>query len=81
MPKGKVVILGLVSTKLPGMEDQDALVKRIEEAGKHVPLEDLTISPQCGFASMAEGNLITPEEQWQKMELVASTAKRVWGTT
>ena len=81
VPKGKVVILGLVSTKLPAMEDQDALVKRIEEAAKHVALEDLTISPQCGFASMAEGNLITPEEQWKKMELVADTAKRVWGTT
>jgi 5-methyltetrahydropteroyltriglutamate--homocysteine methyltransferase len=81
VPRGKVVVLGLVSTKLPAMEDQDALVKRIEEAAKHVALEDLTISPQCGFASMAEGNLITPEEQWKKMELVADTAKRVWGTT
>jgi 5-methyltetrahydropteroyltriglutamate--homocysteine methyltransferase len=81
VPKGKVVILGLVSTKLPEMEDADAMVRRIEEAAKYVALEDLTISPQCGFASMAEGNLISPEEQWAKMKLVADIAKRVWGTT
>ena len=81
MPKGKTVILGLVSSKLPAMEDQDMLVRRIEEASKYVALEDLTISPQCGFASMMEGNLISQEEQWAKLKLVADTAIRVWGNT
>ena len=81
VPKGKTVILGLVSSKLPAMEDQDMLVRRIEEAAKYVALEDLTISPQCGFASMMAGNLISQEEQWAKLKLVADTAVRVWGTT
>jgi 5-methyltetrahydropteroyltriglutamate--homocysteine methyltransferase len=81
VPKGKTVILGLISTKLPAMEDPDMLVRRIEEAALYVDLDDLTISPQCGFASMAEGNLISHEEQWAKMKLVADTAVRVWGTT
>ncbi len=81
VPKGKTVILGLVSTKLPAMEDPDMLVRRIEEAAKFMPLEDITISPQCGFASMMEGNLISQEEQWAKLKLVADTAIRVWGTT
>ena len=81
VPKGKTVILGLISSKLPAMEDQDMLVRRIEEAAQYVDLEDLTISPQCGFASMMEGNLISHEEQWAKLKLVADTAVRVWGTT
>jgi methionine synthase II (cobalamin-independent) len=57
------------------------LVRRINEAAQYVDLDDLTISPQCGFASMMEGNLISPEEQWAKLKLVADTAVRVWGTT
>jgi 5-methyltetrahydropteroyltriglutamate--homocysteine methyltransferase len=81
VPKGKVVILGLISSKLAAMEDPDMLVRRIEEAAQHVALEDITISPQCGFASMMEGNLLSQEEQWAKMKLVADTAIRVWGTT
>ena len=81
VPKGKTVILGLISSKLPAMEDPDMLVRRIEEAAKYVALEDLTISPQCGFASMMEGNLISHEEQWAKLKLVADVAQRVWGTT
>jgi 5-methyltetrahydropteroyltriglutamate--homocysteine methyltransferase len=81
VPKGKTVILGLVSSKLPAMEDPDMLVRRIEEASKYVALEDLTLSPQCGFASMMAGNLISQEEQWAKLKLVADTATRVWGTT
>jgi methionine synthase II (cobalamin-independent) len=80
VPKGKTVILGLISSKLPAMEDQDMLVRRIEEASQYVALDDLTLSPQCGFASMAEGNLISHEEQWAKLKLVADTAVRVWGT-
>lgn len=81
VPKGKTVILGLVSTKLPAMEDPDMLVRRIEEAAQYVDLDDLTISPQCGFASMMAGNLISHDEQWAKLKLVADTARRVWGTT
>jgi 5-methyltetrahydropteroyltriglutamate--homocysteine methyltransferase len=79
VPKGKTVVLGLISSKLPAMEDPDMLVRRIEEASKYVALVDLSLSPQCGFASMMEGNLISHEEQWAKLKLVADTAKRVWG--
>ena len=74
-------MLGLISSKVPDLEPVDVIVERINEAAKYVPLEQLTLSPQCGFASMAEGNLITPEEQWKKLELVAEVARRVWGTT
>jgi 5-methyltetrahydropteroyltriglutamate--homocysteine methyltransferase len=79
IPKGKTVVLGLISSKLPQMEDADVLVKRIEEASKYVPLENLALSPQCGFASTAEGNLITEDRQWAKLKLVVDTARRVWG--
>jgi len=80
VPKGKTVVLGLISSKVPALEAADDIVARINEAAKYVPLDQLTLSPQCGFASMAEGNLITPEEQWKKLELVADVAKRIWGT-
>jgi 5-methyltetrahydropteroyltriglutamate--homocysteine methyltransferase len=79
IPKGKTVVLGLVSSKLPRMEDGDDLVKRIEEASRYVSLENLALSPQCGFASTAEGNLITEGQQWDKLGLVVDTARRVWG--
>ena len=79
VPKGKTVVLGLVSSKVPRMEDPDVLAKRIEEASKYVPMENLALSPQCGFASTAEGNLITEDRQWTKLKLVADTARRVWG--
>src|SRR6266566_5045054 len=79
IPKGKTVVLGLVSSKLPQMEDPDVLVKRIEEAARYVPMENLALSPQCGFASTAEGNLITEDSQWAKLKLVVDTACRVWG--
>ncbi|HXV48409.1 MAG TPA: methionine synthase [Candidatus Binatia bacterium] len=80
VPRGKTVVLGLISSKLPEMESPDALAKRIDEAGKFVPLENLALSPQCGFASTMEGNLLTEEQQWQKLKLVVDTAKKVWGT-
>jgi 5-methyltetrahydropteroyltriglutamate--homocysteine methyltransferase len=80
VPKGKIAILGLVSSKVDELESADVIVRRIEEAAKYVPIEQLAVSPQCGFASMAEGNLITPDTQWRKMELVAAVARRVWGT-
>ncbi len=79
VPKGKTVVLGLVSSKVPRMEDPDVLAKRIEEASKYVPMENLALSPQCGFASTAEGNLLSEDQQWSKLKLVADTARRVWG--
>jgi 5-methyltetrahydropteroyltriglutamate--homocysteine methyltransferase len=79
VPRGKVVVLGLISSKLGELENQDDIVHRIEEASRHVPLDDLALEPQCGFASMAEGNLLSEEQQWRKIELVVDTARRVWG--
>jgi 5-methyltetrahydropteroyltriglutamate--homocysteine methyltransferase len=79
VPKGKTVVLGLVSSKAPRMEDPDVLAKRIEEASKYVPIENLALSPQCGFASTAEGNLLSEDQQWSKLKLVVETARRVWG--
>ena len=79
VPRGKTVVLGLVSTKLPEMESQDQLRKRIDDASKYVPLENLALSPQCGFASTMEGNLLTEDEQWRKLKLVVDTAASVWG--
>jgi 5-methyltetrahydropteroyltriglutamate--homocysteine methyltransferase len=79
IPKGKTVVLGLISSKLPQMETSDELIKRIHEAAKYVPLENLALSPQCGFASTMEGNLMTEDEQWAKLRLVVETARRVWG--
>ena len=80
MPPGKTVVLGLVSSKLAELESEDQLARRVEEASKYVPLENLAISPQCGFASTMEGNLLTEDQQWQKLKLVIDTARRVWGT-
>lgn len=78
IPKSKVVVLGLISSKLPKLEDGETLFARIHEAARHFPLENLALSPQCGFASTAEGNLLTEDEQWAKLRLVAETARRVW---
>jgi 5-methyltetrahydropteroyltriglutamate--homocysteine methyltransferase len=78
VPKGKTVVLGLVSSKLPRLEDSAQLIKRIEEASRFVPLENLALSPQCGFASTAEGNLLTEDDQWKKLRLVAETARKIW---
>jgi 5-methyltetrahydropteroyltriglutamate--homocysteine methyltransferase len=80
VPRGKTVVLGLVSSKLPELESQDHLAKRIDEASKYIALENLAISPQCGFASTMEGNLLTEEQQWEKLKLVVDTARQVWGT-
>jgi len=79
VPRGKTVVLGLVSSKLAQLEPQDQVVRRIEEASKFVPLENLALSPQCGFASTMDGNLLTEDEQWRKLDLVAKTARQVWG--
>lgn len=76
---GKKVVLGLVTSKQPGLEDEELLVRRINEAAQYVPLEDLCLSPQCGFASCECGNKLTEEAQWAKVALVQRVAKRVWG--
>ena len=79
VPKGKVVVLGLVSSKRPVLERKEDLIKRVHEAARFLPLEQLAVSPQCGFASTMEGNLLTQEEQWAKLQLVVEVAREVWG--
>jgi 5-methyltetrahydropteroyltriglutamate--homocysteine methyltransferase len=78
VPKGKKVVLGLVSSKTPELESKDFLKKRIEEAARHVALEDLCLSPQCGFSSTHHGNNLTMDEQWRKLERVIEVAQEVW---
>jgi 5-methyltetrahydropteroyltriglutamate--homocysteine methyltransferase len=79
VPPGKQVVLGLVTTKSGTLESQELLLRRIDEAARYVPLEQLAISPQCGFASTMAGNPLTQDEQRRKLELVADTARKVWG--
>jgi len=79
MPKGKQVVLGLVTTKSGTLESQAQLRQRIEEAAKYVDLDNLSLSPQCGFSSTLVGNPLTPDEQRRKLDLVVSTAREVWG--
>jgi len=79
VPKGKTVVLGLVSSKRPELESKEDLLRRINDAAKILPLEQLALSPQCGFASTMEGNLLTEDDQWAKLDLVAETARQVWG--
>ena len=79
VPAGKTVVLGLISSKNPTLESQDALMRRIDGTAKYLPLENLAISPQCGFASTAPGNMLTWDEQRRKLELVVDTAWKVWG--
>jgi 5-methyltetrahydropteroyltriglutamate--homocysteine methyltransferase len=78
VPRGKTVVLGLVSSKLKRMESGEELIQRIKQASQYVPLENLALSPQCGFASTMEGNMLTEDEQWSKLQLVVETARRVW---
>jgi methionine synthase II (cobalamin-independent) len=79
VPKGKVVVLGLLSSKKAGLEKKEDLLRRIDQASKVLPLEQLALSPQCGFASTMEGNLLTEADQWAKLKLVSETAREVWG--
>jgi 5-methyltetrahydropteroyltriglutamate--homocysteine methyltransferase len=80
LPKGdKHVVLGLVTTKRGELESADVLKRRIEDASRHAPLEQLCLSPQCGFSSTVEGNLLTEDEQWAKLELIVDVAQDVWG--
>jgi 5-methyltetrahydropteroyltriglutamate--homocysteine methyltransferase len=79
LPQGKVVVLGLVTTKRGELEDRDLLLRRIEEASRYTDLEQLCLSPQCGFSSTVEGNLLTHEQQAEKLRLVVEVAQEVWG--
>src|SRR6185295_4656106 len=79
VPKGKKVVLGLISTKSPSLEGKDLLKRRIDAAAKYVPLENLCLSPQCGFASSEVGNKLTEDDEQRKLELVAEVARDVWG--
>jgi 5-methyltetrahydropteroyltriglutamate--homocysteine methyltransferase len=79
VPEDKMVVLGLVSTKTPRVENRVELAGRIREASRFVPLERLALSPQCGFASSVLGNRISPEDQRRKLQLVVETAREVWG--
>jgi 5-methyltetrahydropteroyltriglutamate--homocysteine methyltransferase len=79
VPKGKRVVLGLISSKNPQLESKDQLKKRVEQASKYVPLDDLCLSPQCGFASSEVGNKLTADDQRRKLELAVETAREIWG--
>jgi 5-methyltetrahydropteroyltriglutamate--homocysteine methyltransferase len=79
VPKGKIAVLGLITTKTGELEDRQAIVKRIEAAEKYLPLEQLALSPQCGFASTEQGNLLSEDDQKRKLELVVQVARDVWG--
>lgn len=79
VPKGKVVVIGAVTSKFPELEAPDTIKRRIEDASKYVPIENLCLSPQCGFASTREGNKLTQDEQRRKLELVVRVAEDIWG--
>jgi 5-methyltetrahydropteroyltriglutamate--homocysteine methyltransferase len=79
VPKGKMVVLGLVTSKSGTLEEKDALKRRIDEAAKFVDLDQLCLSPQCGFASSEEGNILAEDEQWAKLRRIVEVADEVWG--
>ena len=78
VPRGKTVVLGIMTSKRPELESKDALKRRIAEAARHVPLEQLALSPQCGFSSTVHGNELTEDDQWRKLARVVEVAKEVW---
>lgn len=79
VPDNKKIVLGLVTSKKPELEETQSLIARVKEATQYVPLENLELSTQCGFASTEEGNKLTEEQQWAKIRLVVETAKKIWG--
>ena len=79
VPKGKTVVLGLVTSKTGALEDKDAIKRRIEEAAKFIAVDQLCLSPQCGFASTEEGNVLAEDEQWAKLRMIVEIAREVWG--
>jgi 5-methyltetrahydropteroyltriglutamate--homocysteine methyltransferase len=79
LPKGKTVVLGLVTSKSGRLESKDEIRRRIDEAAKFVALDQLCLSPQCGFASTEEGNILSEDEQWAKLAMIVELAEEVWG--
>jgi 5-methyltetrahydropteroyltriglutamate--homocysteine methyltransferase len=79
VPKGKMVVLGLVTSKTGALEEKDAIKRRIEQAAKFIALDQLCLSPQCGFASTEEGNVLAEDEQWAKLRMIVELAQEVWG--
>jgi 5-methyltetrahydropteroyltriglutamate--homocysteine methyltransferase len=79
LPKGKIAVLGLITTKVARVESVDELRRRIDDAARFVPLDQLALSPQCGFASSIRGNLLSEDEQFRKLDVMLETARRVWG--
>src|SRR5262249_46025602 len=80
VPKGKTVVLGLVTSKAGELEPKDAIKRRIEEASRYLDINQLCLSPQCGFASTEEGNLLTEDQQWAKLARIVEIADEVWGS-
>ena len=78
--KDKKVVLGLITSKFADLEDKEEVIARIKEASEYVPLENIYLSTQCGFASTEEGNVITEEDQWKKIALIKEIVEEVWGT-
>ena len=79
VPSNKMVVLGLVSSKIPQLETVEELTTRINEAAKYMPIDNMCLSPQCGFSSTSHGNALTEDDQWRKLELVVKTAQSIWG--
>jgi methionine synthase II (cobalamin-independent) len=80
LPRGsKVVVVGIITSKSGALERKDDIKRRLDEASKFAPLDQLALSPQCGFASTEEGNILTEEEQWAKLRLAVEVAQEVWG--
>jgi 5-methyltetrahydropteroyltriglutamate--homocysteine methyltransferase len=79
VPKGKTIVLGLITSKTGRLETRDELRRRIDEAAKFVPLEQLCLSPQCGFASTEEGNILSEGEQWAKLAMIVELSEEIWG--
>jgi 5-methyltetrahydropteroyltriglutamate--homocysteine methyltransferase len=79
VPKGKHVVLGLVTSKSGGLESRDELRRRIDSATKFIDIDQLCLSPQCGFASTEDGNVLAEEEQWAKLRMIVDLAQEVWG--
>jgi 5-methyltetrahydropteroyltriglutamate--homocysteine methyltransferase len=79
LPKGKTAVLGLVTTKTGPLESKDTIRRRLDEAGTFADLDQLALSPQCGFASTEEGNVLAEDEQWAKLAMIVEVAREVWG--
>ena len=79
LPKDKYVVIGIMTSKNPILETKEKLKRRIDAAAKYIPLEQICISPQCGFASTKEGNKLSEENQWRKLERLVEVADEVWG--